>query len=912
MKPDRYELLLRVFNEARSRPVDERTSFLDEACEGDRDLREEIEELLLHDRSDDDGVGAIGVHVREVAARAMADVDSVTRSEGEDAPLGVPESIGRFRVLRRIAIGGMGAVYEAEQEQPWRRVAIKTVRRGVLTKSLLRRFRQETEMLGRLQHPGIGQIFEAGTFDAGEGPQPYFAMEFVDGPSLIEYARSERLGVDDRLLLIAQVCDAVYHAHQKGVIHRDLKPDNILVVDRGAPKVLDFGVARATDSDLRATAVQTEAGQIIGTVPYMSPEQVSGSSDDLDTRSDIYSLGVVLFELLADRLPYEIEESSIGEAIRTIESDAPTRLGTLNPVFRGDIETIVGKALAKEKDRRYGSAAELADDLRRYLAREPITARPPSLGYVLRLAVARRRALAVTVAVAALLITIGTVVAFALVSGARGVAEERLAAFERMADVKRLEDRLREAAEELWPAVPANVPAMERWLSKSEDMLSRLEMHREERDRLRRDRSLSSRAVSREPVEEVAANVEFGSPPWEFAEDQDQWKHDTIDDLVVRLEHFRSPAEDPEASWSASGALASVRARLDLARNIHQATIDAQRAKWDEAIASIRDASECPQYEGLVIEPQLGLVPIGRDPDSGLWEFGLWRQTGEIPNRGEDGRLILDERSGVVLVLIPGGTFSMGATRTRSRRAEREGRTYNYDAAAFRTEGPVHEVTLAPFFLSKYEMTQGQWKTFTGENPSHYGSHHYYTEWDHLPADDKRLWLHPVDLVSWFDCDRVARHLALELPTEAQWEYAARAGTSTPWWTGATKETLEGAANLGDSYLIERAGWPGLEDWMSDGFMAHAPVGTFRPNPFGLHDMAGNVYEWCRDVSGNYTDPVRAGDGQRITTKSAHRVLRGGSSKDPAMALRSAARSSSDPAGQDDYLGVRFARSLDR
>lgn len=909
MNPDRFELLMQIFTEARSRPEEDRGAFLDRACNDDPDLREEIENLLLHDQTDDVLMDGVGERVLEVA-RVVADRGANASAEADDAPLGVPDTIGRFRVLRRIATGGMGAVYEAEQELPWRRVALKTVRRGLLTTSLLRRFRQETEMLGRLQHPGIGQIFEAGTFDEGEGPQPYFAMEFVDGPSLIEYAESARLGVDDRLRLVAEVCDAVYHAHQKGVIHRDLKPDNILVVGDGTPKVLDFGVARATDSDLRTTTIRTEAGQIIGTLPYMSPEQVAGRTAELDTRSDIYSLGVILFELLADRLPYEIDDSSMAEAIRAISDEAPIRLGSVDPSFRGDIETIVGKALSKDKDRRYGSASELADDLRRYLAHAPITARPPSLGYVLRLAVARRRALAATIAVALLLLAGGTVVAFALIDNARGVAQSRLAAFERMADVKRLEDRLREAAEDLWPAVPERAGAMEDWLSKSREMLARLEMHRDERNRLRDERALPIDSDSASQQTEEAALLEADRVEWSFADDEDQWKHDTIDGLISRLEEFQEPF-DPESGSNSRGALASVRARLEVARTIREATIETRRQEWGEAIASIRNENECPLYKGLVIEPQLGLVPIGRDPDSGLWEFGFWKQTGEMPSRGEDGQLILEERSGMVFVLIPGGTFLMGATKTRSRRAERQGRAYNYDALALETESPVHEVTLAPFFLSKYEMTQGQWEAFTGSNPSHAGPHHYFKGWDHLPVDDKRLWLHPVDTVSWHDCDRVARQLNLLLPTEAQWEYAARAGTSTPWWTGPTKESLDGAANLGDSFLIDRSGWPGLEDWMEDGFMGHAPVGSFRANAFGLHDMAGNVYEWCRDESGDYDEPVKPGDGERIAKNATHRVLRGGASKDAALMLRSSARSSSGAAGRDDYLGVRLSRSID-
>lgn len=302
----------------------------------------------------------------------------------------------------------MGAVYEAEQDSPRRRVALKTVRRGVVTPSLLRRFRYETEVLGRLQHPGIGQIFEAGTFDAGEGTQPFFAMEFLDGPSLVEYSRSEQLEIDERLKLFADVCDAVHHAHQKGVIHRDLKPDNILVVD-GTPKILDFGVARAADSDIHSTTVHTGDGQIVGTLPYMSPEQVSGKVDALDTQCDIYSLGVVLFELLANRLPFELDGVSFPDAIRTICEDEPPRLGSIDGTLRGDVETIVRKALSKEKHLRYPSAAALASDIQRHLAHEPIAARPPSTLYQLRKFARRNTALVAGVAIAFLALVVALV-----------------------------------------------------------------------------------------------------------------------------------------------------------------------------------------------------------------------------------------------------------------------------------------------------------------------------------------------------------------------------------------------------------------------------------------------------------------------------------------------------------------------
>ena len=380
----------------------ERSGYLAEACPDNPAMRTDIESPLADaDRQltkpvDDSEVAKVW---RQMAAISVT--DTLSPSQAIDTPLA---RIGRYRILRLLGEGGMGVVYEAEQEQPRRTVALKVIKLGLATHQQIRRFEQECRALGRLQHPGIAQIYEAGTADSGFGPQPYFAMELIRGESLLKYAEAHQLKTPERLDLMAKVCDAVQHAHQRFVIHRDLKPSNILVDESGQPKILDFGVARATDNDAQLTC-QTDVGQLVGTLAYMSPEQVMADPMGIDTRSDVYALGVTLYELLAGRLPYTVS-TQVHEAVRTIREQDPTPLRSVSRTYRGDIETIVCKALEKDKARRYASASGMAADIRRYLNDEPITARRPSAKYQLQ-KFARRYKLPVAVAGAFLLLLVG-------------------------------------------------------------------------------------------------------------------------------------------------------------------------------------------------------------------------------------------------------------------------------------------------------------------------------------------------------------------------------------------------------------------------------------------------------------------------------------------------------------------------
>jgi serine/threonine protein kinase/Tfp pilus assembly protein PilF len=374
MDTERLRRIEELFHHTLGMEKDQRATYLLEACSDDPSLCSEVESLLAKQ-----GAGWM------------------------------PERVGSYRILRQIGEGAMGVVYEAEQDQPRRTVALKVIKPGMTTREVLRRFELESQALARLQHPGAAQIYEAGTADIGFGPQPFFAMELIRGRTLLEYAEEHRLSARQRLELMVRICAGVDHAHQRGLIHRDLKPGNILVEETGQPKIVDFGVARATDNDM-ATTRATSAGQLIGTLAYMSPEQVLADPLELDARSDVYALGVILHELLTGRLPYELDHLPPHAAARTILEQDPTRLSSIDRGYRGDIETIVAKALEKDKARRYTSAASLAADIERYLRNEPITARPPTASYQLGKFARRNKALVAGGSAVVLTLLVGIVV----------------------------------------------------------------------------------------------------------------------------------------------------------------------------------------------------------------------------------------------------------------------------------------------------------------------------------------------------------------------------------------------------------------------------------------------------------------------------------------------------------------------
>ncbi|MEO1278848.1 MAG: protein kinase [Planctomycetota bacterium] len=571
---DLYTRAKRAFLEVCDAEPSERASLLERLCADDHALRAEVLSLLSHDLDD----GAFGDHL----------------------PSGA--TVGGFEICGVLGEGAMGVVYEARQKQPPRPVALKVVRGGAAPASLRRRLEHESAALARLQHPGIAAVYEAG-IDRPTGA-PFFAMELVRGRPITVPART--MPIEDRVELLAQIADAVQHAHQRGVIHRDLKPGNILLDEQGRPKILDFGIARLTAEGDAAMTLRTLPGQVVGTLAYMSPEQAAGDPASIDARSDVYSLGALGYELLSGVVPIDVANKPLPEALRAVQQDEPRMLGSLDRTLRGDLETIIGRALEKEADHRYTSAAAFADDLRRALRHEPIEARPATTMYQFRKFARRRKGLVTTIGLVAAALVLGTTFSIAFAVQA---SQQRTLADRRFADVRAIANTMLFELHDSIETVPGAIDARRQLVETGLDYLGRLAQDAGDDPVL-----LEELAEAYFRIGDIQGNphrANLGDP--EAAIDS----YERSIELRQRLLAVR-PSEEP--------ILAVARTQLAIAEAMTSTPrADDAAAELELSIATI-DGLDSEQAENLrvMVEQRLGtkLINMGR-PDEALEHFRL-------------------------------------------------------------------------------------------------------------------------------------------------------------------------------------------------------------------------------------------------------------------------------------------------
>ncbi len=849
------------------------------------------------------------------------------------------DAFGRYEIRSELGRGGMGAVLRVWDRDLRRSLAMKVIlglesrrtapRNGQKQQRLLARFLEEAQVTGQLDHPGIVPVHELGLDPEG---RVYFTMKLVKGRTLREIFERVRKGEEGwtqtrALGLVQKVCEAMSYAHHKSVIHRDLKPDNIMIGRFGEVYVMDWGLAkilgREDERDIRIRAEDpprgeellsqrsdqgghapdsmlcTMDGDVIGTPAYMSPEQAASRVDEMGPQSDVYSVGAMIYHLLTGQMPYVLPGSRPTAYMvwRWVLDGPPRPVHELNHDVPPELEAICDKAMAREPRRRYADMGELAADLQAYLEHRVVSAYESGALAEFRKFVHRNKGIVAIVLIAVVVILGGALTSSAVLAGknhdlrvardeARGMAEKvfRLSAIQDL-------DGLVRRADGLWPIEPGLTDSYRAWLGDTEVLAADLGKYRQNLIELRRRALESTPEDALDPAQRA----------WRFADREDSWWHDQLQALVAAIEELRDPRVGIERGLSPLHGM-GIAKRLELAQTVEALSItgEAVAAQWTTAIESIADEAACPAYLGLRVHPELGLVPIGRDPRSSLWEFADVR-TGVVPLRDpSSGALAIDGESAVVFVLIPGGEFLMGAQRS-------DPSAPNHDPDARRDEVPVHGMRVSAFLLSKYELTQGQWRRLFGANPSFYCAPQ---EVAGHTIDDS----HPVESVSWMDCERAARWMGMELPTEAQWEYAARGGTSTCWSSGNPRESLLGHANVADQVgALARKTWLEEVEWpeLDDGHAVHAPVGSLLANPFGLHDMHGNVWEWCQDWYDGFYRPEQAdGDLEPSGVAPGYHVIRGGAFYFPTSYARSARRYGNLPGFKLAFLGVRPARAL--
>ncbi|MHC4893550.1 MAG: bifunctional serine/threonine-protein kinase/formylglycine-generating enzyme family protein, partial [Planctomycetota bacterium] len=816
----------------------------------------------------------------------------------------------------------------------------------------IHRFLNEAKITGQLDHPGIVPIHELGVDDDG---QAYFTMKLVNGHSLHEIFHRHRQGDPEwptqRCVgLILKATEAVAYAHSKGIIHRDLKPANIMVGEYGEVYVMDWGMARdlgrepdprEPDAETQPAgepslqALVTQEGGVFGTPAYMPPEQARGEISKLDERSDVYALGAVLYELQTGHAPYKdlVEDAAGAGLLELVWSRPPSPIDALADSAHPELVAIANKAMQRRLGARYAAATELLKDLRAHSEGRVVQAFEYGMVAELRKWVHRNRALASTLAAAVALLTLGAI--GVLRSEYLRAQSDR--ARLREAELATIEDELLLTYSGLLHPLAPGHPVDEdwrMWAQRARRLEERMERMRVDLGYPAWDRVLQEAFDSADPDDPLVVKSRMQATYVDAIrgfplKDRDEFTADEASTYRAALDAFEVSSQTYKCSavidaallrldrkavggdqrreylvrgWAGMsglpvGGVGELLQRIEAMDSAGDVQSAASGVSWEECVADIANASESPRYGGLELRPSMGVFPLGKNANTGLWEFWV-PGTGELPLPDPTGGWAVDERSAIVLVLIPGGDVSLGVQNTDPTQPR-------FEEWAEEWERPVRKFPrLDPFYFSKFELTQGQWLRVTGTQPC----------WKPAGSDERGFPVvtlaHPVESVTWDEARIALSRVGLQHPTEAQWSLASGEQSGLRYGASDDPAWAESHSNYADLSRVTEGSQPEVMPNVNDGYSKHRPVGFGLPNVYGVHDCLGNVREWCGDwYSEGFSEEklisIEPGSGAKEPEYLAFMVVRGGSFRYGIAEHRLSKRFQLPPSLADPDLGVR-------